>query len=456
MKVSKSDFTLVDKEVKHLNLYDAIMAVLKIQTTSGANAKKAVIQQYAGDTNFERLLYYALNPMLTYKISERTILDAMSEKHNAFSDMDIFDLCEYLAAKRALDDQTVYLVADFISNGNNPEYVQRFYIQLLSKTLRLGVTAKTVNKVIPGLIPEWEVQQAYPIEKYPLKPDTEFWLTQKLNGTRATYYKGKLYARSGVPYEGLNHIERELELLGGTDVVFDGELTLLNRDGLSDNEAFRVATGIINSDAPEKPEICYTVFDIIYTSEFEDVDRPMNMRMPYSRRRKMIDYFIDNKIIHLDDMDFTPIYVNFLPVLYHGTDQSQIDILLDQMVCEDKEGLMVNLDVPYQRKRHRGILKVKRFYTMDLPIIGCEEGSGRLSGALGALVVDYKGNELRVGSGFTDVQREGFWAMRSSLPGTLCEVKYKELSYDKKTGAESLQFPIFVRLRNDKEDISYG
>ena len=126
------------------------------------------------------------------------------------------------------------------------------------------------------------------------------------------------------------------------------------------------------------------------------------------------------------------------------------------MVAEDKEGLIVNLDVPYQRKRHRGILKVKRFYTMDLPIIGWERGTGRLSETLGAFVLEYKGAEVKVGSGFTNEQRAHFWEHREELLGTLCEVKYKEISYDKKTGAESLQFPIFVTLRTDKNDVSYG
>lgn len=31
-----------------------------------------------------------------------------------------------------------------------------------------------------------------------------------------------------------------------------------------------------------------------------------------------------------------------------------------------------------------------------------EEGQGRLAGTLGAFVVDYKGNELSVGSGMTE------------------------------------------------------
>ena len=117
---------------------------------------------------------------------------------------------------------------------------------------------------------------------------------------------------------------------------------------------------------------------------------------------------------------------------------------------------MINTDVPYRRTRHKGILKVKRFYTMDLPIIRCEAGTGRLKGTLGAFVLEYKGNEVKVGSGFTDEQREKFWQKRDGLTGTLCEVKYKEISQDKGTGLESLQFPVFVGLRTDKTEVSYG
>ena len=148
-------------------------------------------------------------------------------------------------------------------------------------------------------------------------------------------------------------------------------------------------------------------------------------------------------------------YVNVVPVLYHGKDLKMIDKLLDQMVREDKEGLMLNLDVPYKRTRHNGILKIKRFYTIDLPVIRCEEGTGRLTGTLGVLVLRYKNNEVKVGSGFTDEQRKTFWENKDDIISNLCEVKYKEISKDKSTGMDSLQFPVFVRLRPDKSDISY-
>lgn len=415
-----------------------------LQSLRGTNEKTEFIKANAGNDAFRSFLFYALNPLLTYKVSEQTLTRTGGyDSGITLTATDIFSVCDMLSRRRAVDDATLYQVRSFLSMI--PDEDERgLYIKLLAKTIRLGVTAKTVNKIIPGLIPEWEVQQAYPIDKYPIHAGTWFSLTQKLNGVRATYYKGQLIARSGVPFTGLEHITNEFAYDAADEMVLDGELTLADKGTLSDNEAFRAATGIINSDSDDKTRICYTVFDIIPTDEFEQG----TSKTGYKDRRFALE------AIQSEFREGSP--VRILPVLYSGTDQSKIPELLDRMVREDKEGLMVNLDIPYKRKRHNGILKVKRFYTMDLPITSCEEGSGRLSGVLGAFVLDYKGNEVRVGSGFTDEQRVQYWEHREELAGILCEVKYKEISYDKNTGAESLQFPVFVRLRTDKTEASFG
>ena len=420
----------------------AIAKIKELQAVTGANQKQEILRRYKDDEDFCKLLYYALNPMLTYKISEQTMNQPV--QYNPAVTLvlcDIYTICDTLSARKALDDATVYQVCAFLETCIAD--VKEFYKKLLAKTLRLGVTGKTVNKVIPGLIPVWEVQQAYPIDDHPLKEGVWFALTQKLNGVRATFYNGRIYARSGVPYEGLDHITNILTDKKFEGLVFDGELTLLDKGDLSDNEAFRKATGIINSDDADKTCICYTIFDLVNTPEFER-DKCV---MTYKARRPALDAVAGL----LSDS-----HVRVLPVLYMGTDQSKIPELLEQMVKEDKEGLMVNLDVPYKRKRHNGILKVKQFYTMDLPIIECKEGTGRLAGTLGAFILDYQGKPVRVGSGFSDEQRAEFWNHRNELPGTLCEVKYKEVSSDKKTKAHSLQFPIFVMLRTDKSSVSYG
>ena len=348
-------------------MLSAIEAINVLRHESGALKKQEILREFKDNEDFRKLLYYALNPMLTYKVSERTLARQMQyDPAITLTLCDIYEVCETLSKRKALDDAAVCQVTAFLSMCSPAE--QELYTKLLAKTLRLGVTAKTVN----------------------------------------------------------------------------GELTLLDKGNLSDNEAFRKATGIINSEATHKTQICYTIFDVVPTQEFENGQSISS----YRERRRVLDLMAD--ILPASD------HVFILPVMYSGTDQSKIGELLNRMVEEDKEGLIVNLDVPYKRKRHNGILKVKKFYTMDLPIIECEEGSGRLTGTLGAFVLDYKGNEVRVGSGFTDEQRESYWHRRDELAGVLCEVKYKEKSSDKSTGAESLQFPVFISLRTDKDGVSYG
>ncbi len=432
------------------NMSSLINTVIELQNIDGINAKLRFLESKKDDGDFKVLLYYLLDPRVTFNLSESSLRSDVESIKDVPSLMfeDILDCCDQLSRLRSMDSATLRQVKSFLYNVIDDEKAREVCIKLLAKTLRLGITAKTVNKAFEGWVFEWEVQQAYPIEKYPVKPGTEFWLTQKLNGVRATFYRGNLIARSGSVYKGLDHIINELNFItnifDSDDLVLDGELTLLNCHGLSDNEAFRKSMGIINSDEENKTDICFTIFDAIPMSDFESSEP----KVKYRTRRQALCVINDQ----LRDAK----YIQVLPVLYHGSDQTNIDSLLQKMVNEDKEGLMLNTDVPYKRTRHKGILKIKRFYTMDLPIIRCEEGSGRNKGTFGAFVLDYKGNEVNVGSGFSDNQRQQFWENKENILGLLCEVKYKEISCDKKTDKESLQFPVFVRLREDKTEPSFG
>ena len=65
--------------------------------------------------------------------------------------------------------------------------------------------------------------------------------------------------------------------------------------------------------------------------------------------------------------------------------------------------------------------------TLDLEVIGFEEGSGRLAGTLGAILVRYKeGNVVKVGSGSSDSMRSEIWANQSDWLGSICEIQYFE------------------------------
>ncbi len=156
----------------------------------------------------------------------------------------------------------------------------------------------------------------------------------------------------------------------------------------------------------------------------------------------------------LGDPD-APKNISVVDIFYQGTDQSKIWKWLSYAEENDFEGVVLNLDAPYQCKRTKDLIKVKKFYNVDLKIVGYEEGSGKLSGTLGTLIVDFKGNNVKVGSGLNDATRTELWNNRDTLIGKIVEVKYKEISKDKKTNKESLQFPIFVSIRADKDEVSY-
>jgi len=65
--------------------------------------------------------------------------------------------------------------------------------------------------------------------------------------------------------------------------------------------------------------------------------------------------------------------------------------------------------------------------SVDTPIIGFKEGSGRCTGSLGSLLVQSSGGKtVSIGTGFTDFQRDWIWAHRDELVGDIVSVKFHE------------------------------
>jgi DNA ligase-1 len=123
-------------------------------------------------------------------------------------------------------------------------------------------------------------------------------------------------------------------------------------------------------------------------------------------------------------------------------------------VAQGYEGIMIKaVDAPYQCKRSDFWMKWKPTKSYDLTIVGVEEGTGKNTGRLGALICEGTDHgchiRVNVGSGLTDDQRNEFWQAKDEVIGQTAEIMCDAITQNQ-DGGYSLRFPRFLRFRDDK------
>ena len=423
----------------------------KIKNTNSTTEKQNILKEYKNNELFKQVLKFLLDPMVVTGISKKKIdkkVSVVDTDDVKMWEYDIKVLLTYLQEHNTGTDNDIGFCQRFL---NYNDTLNEFIKSLITKSLKLGIDVKTANKVYgKDFIPVLNVMLGTSIEKCKIPQGTYFYISQKLNGSRCFYYKGKLYTRQGKVYTGCEHIIKNIKRLDNDynfderEWVYDGEL-ILKDNNLSDSEAFQKGVGIANSDKENKEELKLVIFDTLPITDFENGQ----FRSVYGSRKVLLHNYAQRiEALKLNNIEIVPMF-------YEGTDQSKIWEWLDYAEQNDMEGIMINLDAPYECKRTKNLIKVKKFYTLDLKVVDAVEGDGRLKGTLGALVVDYKDNTVNVGSGFSDEQRKDFWENKDDIIGRVIEVKYKEITKNKDTGLESLQFPVFISLREQGKEVSY-
>lgn len=421
----------------------------EITQNNSRKYKQEILRKYKDDEVIKSYLQIAFNPYIVYGISTKKLnTEVRSIASYIPRTSTVFELFDYLAEHNTgtfaeiLECQNALnAVAAWDRDGSN------LLASLICKDLSIGCDAKTINKEIPGLIPTFNVQLA---NKYFDKPEyvegKTFALTTKIDGGRIIALKenGKVsfYTRAGQKYEGLVDLEQEMAEKLPDGLCLDGEITLLENEGVPSKEAYKQAMKITRSDG-EKHGLKMIVFDAMLAEEF----RNQRCDRVWEERRRALDMIFGPRDLK---------YFELLPVLYQGEDTSMILKYLDAAIADEQEGVMINLTLaPYEFKRTNYLLKVKKMSTLDLEIVGFEEGTGRLTGTLGAILVRYKnGNIVKVGSGFSDSLRTEIWGSRDEWLGNICEIQYFEETTNA-DGGESLRFPVFKDYRPDKTKADY-
>jgi DNA ligase-1 len=218
-------------------------------------------------------------------------------------------------------------------------------------------------------------------------------------------------------------------------MVLDGEL-LSDSEG-STNEVYAETSSKARNKDKNKTGLIYNVFEILPLDEFQNGKSKFNT---VDRKELLHD------LLNREDLNF----VKEVEMLYCGNDISQIDYWTRHALDNQWEGCMLSLNKPYECKRSSFWMKWKPTITVDLNIIGFEEGTGRNQGRLGAIICEGVDNErnirVNVGSGLSDSNRDEYWNARNDLFGRVVEVQADAVTQNQ-DGTYSLRFPRFVRFR---------
>lgn len=405
----------------------------KIANTSGKNDKIKIIKQNKDNKLFVECLKFLLDSDIVTGLSKKKINKKVAVIGYRLETME--EAMEYLKHHNSGRDSDIAMIKDFC---DRQEGCKLFCEGLFTKSLKIGVDVKGVNKAIPNLIPSFDIMLGSKGELDKLPKGMKF-VTEKYDGVRCftQIRDGRIImkSRQNKVFEGLVDIENTIADLGLDNVCLDGELLAIDSPY---ETVYKDTMKIVSTKDEEKHGVKYMLFDIIPLSEFDNKEG----KTKYSDRRAWLNTIKESR------------FINVAPILYKGTDIDEVLKVLDECRGNGAEGCMINTDKPYEFKRSKVLQKLKVMSTCDLRVIGFEEGDGKLKGTLGKIICNYKGFDLGVGSGFSEAMRDEVWNNQDKYLGKISEIQYFEQTNNDEGGL-SLRFPVFKQWRFDKEEESY-
>lgn len=445
--MSASWIAKLNESDSRLHKEDVLRQALEAATLGSTNA-----------INFLTLIKACYNPYATFGVKkvEDKLFETDPDAENPWEEF--IDLLAQLSGRlftgHAARDAIEAMSARFSMNEWN-----NFCAPVIRRDLRAGISATTINKICkktPYEIPVFKCQLATNSENRP-EMKGEMRLEPKLDGVRVLMVvkpaslentSVTCYSRNGKIFDNFGHIESQIienykELVKDNRAlrngfVLDGEVV-----GSSFQELMRQAR---RKENVESSDTVFHIFDILPLEDF--LRGHWNAQL---HKRIALLESMRNVIDTCPNLELVS-HINVNLDTAEGRDQ--MFRYANDMVGAGYEGIMIkDVGAPYECARNTFWMKWKPTLTVDLQVVGVEEGTGRNKGRLGALSCagsDFdKEIKVNVGSGFTDSDRDSLWEDRNLVVGRTVEILCDSISQNQ-DGTYSLRFPRFVRFRDDK------
>ena len=406
----------------------------KSNSTNSNTDKLNVIKEYSNQPDVLKTLQYTYDTFKQYYVTSKNCKKRSDLVLPFGPYKDIFSLLDALSSRKITGHSAIEAVNTFVEE--NKEYEELIW-NIIDRNLKTRSTVSMINKVVPGLIPTFDVAlaQAYD-DKTKKKVDWNdgWYASRKLDGVRCLAVIDEsgnvnFYSRAGKEFTTLDSLKPSIQKLGLTNMVFDGEVCMVDENG---NEDFQ---GIIKQikrkdHTIEKP--FYYIFDLLTIKEFSDKESITTL----SERLETARAYVMN-----DD------YIGVLQQIL--ADDMVMETMMEKSKREGWEGLMLRKDTTYKGKRSADILKVKKFYDDEYIVVDLENAINRVivdgkeveEMMLKNVVIEHKGSRVQVGSGFSHEQKRYYYENPSEILGKQITVQYFEETQNQH-GEHSLRFPV--------------
>ena len=416
--------------------------------------KEAIVEAeaLAGNDELFEGMRLALDPMITFgvkKVPRHGGPDGQGLTWTAFR-----ALADNLA-RRELTGAAAKTAIELCLTCAKQDEWNDWYLPILTKDLRCGISESTINKVINKLkpvkalkpqylIPVFECQLAHDSANHESKVCGKRLIEVKLDGVRiltVVYPDGQVnqYSRNGKELVNFGHIKNQFEQIATglqEPWVFDGEIMSSSFQDLMKQ--------VHRKSAVAADDAVLNLFDCIPLVHFKA--GKWNAKQTF--RTEHVAKFVEH---HKDTLTHVRTLSQELVDLDTPAGKKRFKEINAQAIAGGYEGIMIkDPDAGYECKRSVAWLKLKPFIEVSLGVVDVEEGTGKNIGRLGALVCegvdDGKSIRVNVGSGFTDDNRIEYWNGRAGLNGSIVEVRADAVTQNQ-DGTYSLRFPRFKGFR---------
>ena len=427
--------------------------VTALRNTSSTKDKEDIIKINCGIFNnpsaifAKKILLYTYHPLWQYNVTSDNLKkkNHLVARKNEYKNF--FDLLDALKSRQITGHDAISAVNSFIEHYS--EYEELIHC-VIDKDLKTRAGDKIINKAISDHIPEFSVALADKYEPKIVDWKDGWYVSRKIDGARCIAIvdasgNTTFYSRTGKIFDTLGVVSDGIKNLNVTNVVFDGEICLVDENG---NEDFQGVMKELRKKDHTIPNPSFKIFDMISHDEFYSKKGQSNK--PYSiRYNNLLETMRDNTCVCLSVL---------------GQDLIKNDDHFGEWTGKAKEygweGLMLRADAPYKGKRSKDLLKFKSFFDDEYEVIDVEMGPFRYikdgeeteENMLSCVTIKHKGYAVRVGSGFSIEQRQQFYKQPKKILGRIITVQYFEETSNEKGGI-SLRFPTFKILHGSERTI---